>query len=660
MSFLQPILLAALPLIGLPILIHLINQRRYQTTRWAAMMFLLAANRMSRGYARLRQWLILLFRMLAVAGLIFAISRPLASGWLGLAAGGRADTTIVLLDRSPSMQQQGAGTVMSKLDTCREQVVQTLNTLGSSRWVLIESTTNTPRELESPESLLDLPDAEPTSTEADLPAMLQAARDYIQANRTGRTEIWICSDLRENDWHADSGRWQTLRDSFLELAQGIRFHLLAYPQAAPANVAVRVTDVRRQQSSQSAELLVSLLLSREGDADDRVTIPVQFEIEGARSETTIEMVGPQYRLKDYRIALEAGQERGWGRVSIPADANPADNDFFFVFDEPAPRKAIVVADDPHAAWPLELAAAIAPDPAYENVAEVVPIEQLATVPWEEVSLLLWQAPLPQGDEAKSVQSFIQRGGQVVFLPPQVPSDDELFGVKWESWVEPDGEIPVVTWRGDQDLLAHSLSGTALPVGDLQVRRYCTISGEFTALATMRDDVPLIGRVTTDRGGVYFWATTPAMADSSLATGGVVLYVAVQRALASGSRVLGNTRNLVAGRPPTDIPTTWERLEGADQAISTAYAYHRGVYTVGERLLAVNRTAAEDQAAVLADQRVAGIFQGLDYARVDDRAGSIKSLIQEIWRLFLAAMIVAMVLEAGLCIPKIRRTEGAAT
>ena len=67
MSFLQPALLAALPLVALPIIIHLINQRRFQTIRWAAMMFLLAANRMSRGYARLRQWLIMLFRMLAIA-----------------------------------------------------------------------------------------------------------------------------------------------------------------------------------------------------------------------------------------------------------------------------------------------------------------------------------------------------------------------------------------------------------------------------------------------------------------------------------------------------------------------------------------------------------------------------------------------------------------
>ena len=35
MSFLQPAMLFAVPLIALPIIIHLINQRRYQTMRWA-------------------------------------------------------------------------------------------------------------------------------------------------------------------------------------------------------------------------------------------------------------------------------------------------------------------------------------------------------------------------------------------------------------------------------------------------------------------------------------------------------------------------------------------------------------------------------------------------------------------------------------------------
>jgi hypothetical protein len=658
MSFLQPLLLAGLPLVALPILIHLINQRRYQTTRWAAMMFLLAANRMSRGYARLRQWLILLFRMLAIAGLIVAVSRPLASGWLGLAAGGRADTTIILLDRSPSMQQQGAGTAASKLETGRQQLVHSLQTLGSSRWVLIESAGNAARELDAPDDLLELPCAGPSSAEADVPAMLQTARDYIRANRTGRTEVWICSDLRENDWHADSGRWQTLRDSFLELPQGVRFHLLAYPQTAPGNVAVRVTDVRRRQTGQNAELLVSLRLSREGDAEDQATIPVQFDIEQARSETTVQMTGPQFRLQDYRIVVESQRKRGWGRVSIPADANPADNECYFVFDESPSRKTILVADEPQAVWPLELAAAVSPDAAWENAAEVVPIDRLKTVPWEQVSLVLWQSALPQGAAAQLIQAFVGRGGQVMFLPPRAPGTGALFGVRWQAWVESGAGIPVETWRGDQDLLAHTLSGDALPVGELQIRRYCQLSGEFTTLAALRGGQPLLARVTTDQGGAYFWTTTLAAADSSLATSGVVFYVAVQRALAAGTAVLGNTRDLLAGRPPAGITEAWVPLAGG-QALSTDYPYHQGVYAAGDRWLAVHRAEAEDQAPVLTDPRVAGLFQGLDFARVDDRAGSVKSLIQEIWRLFLAAMIVALMIEAGLCLPKLRRTEGAA-
>src|SRR5262249_44020598 len=200
MSSLQPMLLAALPLVALPIIIHLINQRRYQTVRWAAMMFLLAANRMSRGYARIRQWLIMAMRMAAIAGLIFAISRPLAGGWLGLAGGGRADATIVLVDRSPSMQQTGGGGGGSQLETGLAQLSRTLATLGSARWVLIDSTTNRPRELDAIDELSRVPSTGPSSASADIAGILQTARDYIKANKVGRTEVWICSDDRANDW----------------------------------------------------------------------------------------------------------------------------------------------------------------------------------------------------------------------------------------------------------------------------------------------------------------------------------------------------------------------------------------------------------------------------------------------------------------------------
>src|SRR5258708_17137393 len=132
---------------------------------------------------------------------------------------------------------------------------------------------------------------------------------------------------------------------------------------------------------------------------------------------TIEREGAQFELKEHRIPLERSHERGWGRVSIPADANMADNEFCFVFDRPVPRMAIILADNPQAARPLELAAAISPDPSVHDSAEVIGEEQLATVEWGNVSLLLWQAPLPKGDSANLIQAFVERVGQVVVLPP---------------------------------------------------------------------------------------------------------------------------------------------------------------------------------------------------------------------------------------------------
>ena len=154
MTFLQPILLAALPLIALPIVIHLINRQRHRTIAWGAMMFLLDAKRMTRGIARLRYWLIMAMRMLAIATLIFAVARPLASGRMGLALGGAPDTTIIVLDRSASMQQQDMQTGETKLTSALRKLTALMQTLGKSpHVVLIENAENRALPVEAPESL---------------------------------------------------------------------------------------------------------------------------------------------------------------------------------------------------------------------------------------------------------------------------------------------------------------------------------------------------------------------------------------------------------------------------------------------------------------------------------------------------------------------------
>jgi hypothetical protein len=252
---------------------------------------------------------------------------------------------------------------------------------------------------------------------------------------------------------------------------------------------------------------------------------------------------------------------------------------------------------------------------------------------------------------------------VIFFPTRTSADAEFLGISWANWVERPTLVPVSGWRSDQDLLANTQSGAALPVGKLQVRRYRGLAGDatLTPLATLDGGAPLLARLTTDHGGVYFCATTPAEGDSSLATEGVVLYVATQRALAEGAASNESTRQAVAGRVTSaDEPGHWKKVAGDDDSLSTEYALHAGVYESGERLIAVNRAASEDGADVTDEERVAGLFRGLDFARVDDQAGNMATLIHEIWRPFLVSMMAALVAEAALCLPRPSRRPGVAT
>ncbi len=669
MSFLQPLMLAALPLIALPILIHLINQWRYQTKQWGAMMFLLAANRMNRGFARIRQWLILAARTLAVAGLIFAIARPLASGLLGMTGGGKVDTTIVLLDRSPSMLQQGIGGA-SKLDSGRQQLANALQTIGSKNWVTIDATTGKAQAFETLDGLVDSPSFQSSSATADLPKMLDSALSYLQTNKPGTTEVWICSDLREADWKADSGLWDASREGFEQLPQTVRFHLLAYPTSPERNVAIRVTEAKREvltdKNIAENTLLLSMRLSRSVDeaTADKTLIPIQIEIEGVRSEHQVELTGATSEIRNHRIVLPVAVQRGWGKVSIPADENNADNDFFFVFDDPPTRRVVIVSEDRAATRALEIAAAVSSDGSDNSVVEVLAPEQLDSLALDEAALLIWQTNLPDGSTTPTIDNYLNQGGQVMFLPPSsltsgagAASPGRFHGVGWKSWNGDDEKVMVENWRGDQDLLAATKSGAGLPVGQLELSGYALLESEtpITKLATLTGGEPLLARVPTAQGGIYFWSTSADPQVSSLAESGIVLFVAIQRAIERGQAALGNTTERIAGEAtePTD---NWRQIAGQTSALSTEFGSQAGVYADDQRLFAINRSLAEDQRDTLEGQQVDQLFAGLPFSRVDEQAGSLTGIVREIWRLFLITMIVALLVEAALCLPRVNRSS----
>ncbi len=102
--FIHPwIAASAAALAALPIIIHVLNRRRYRRVVWAAMSFLAAAQRRNARRVRIEQLILLALRCLIMLLIALAIARPLlAPAGLG-AVGQAAHHHIIILDDSYSM-----------------------------------------------------------------------------------------------------------------------------------------------------------------------------------------------------------------------------------------------------------------------------------------------------------------------------------------------------------------------------------------------------------------------------------------------------------------------------------------------------------------------------------------------------------------------------
>lgn len=664
MTFLAPALLFALPLAVLPVVIHLIHLYRRRQVKWAAMMFLRMAQRMNKGLSRLRQILILAFRVLAVAAILLVITRPMAGGLLGL-TGGMPDTVIVLLDRSASMEQQNLATGTSKRAAGIAKLAQALrDTVGTrSKLVLIENAHLQPQLLEKPESLIDLPLTGGTDTAADVPALLQGALDYITANQTGRTDVWLLSDLRQSDWDAGGGRWQALRGAFASL-KGLRFHLLGYPQPAAQNLAVAVERVVRRETAEKAELLLDLRVTREAGATGTLELPLRFVINDTSTTLKVELKDSQLLVQALAIPLDKATKRGAGRVELPADAAPADNVFHFVFDEPAALRSVIVSDDENESGPLQAALEAAADPARKYAAMVLPPARAAEIPWDDTALIVWHAPLPKAEDLITTQllAHLQAGRSLLFLPPENPDAGVFAGMHWGAWTSGGKPGAVEWWRNDAGLLANTRSGAALPVGEVEVQRRCEILGEGTPLARVGGNVPLLVRADTavEGGGAWFLGTLTGSGSSTLARDGVVMFALLHRALNEGARGLGKAQQREAsaaalGRGDLGL---WKR-RGAAAVLSSEQSLRAGVVENGERIIALNRPLREDRPEVLGKGMLDELFAGLDYHLIEDQVENETSLASEVWRTFLFLMALALLGEALLCMPGKREGQPAA-
>ncbi|HUG19079.1 MAG TPA: BatA domain-containing protein, partial [Planctomycetaceae bacterium] len=220
MSFLSIAFLTALPLAAVPILLHLFDRRRNVVIEWGAMDFLMEAAAQRTSARKLKQWLLILLRVLTVLFLILALSRPTLPGnWFG---NSERTETIVVLDNSLSMERRAGD--QSRFEEALSTVSGILDELsdGDSIRVLLASpypvwaTAGSLRvEADSRERFVEqLHELKTTGSSSDLLAALFTAVHAETQPTLSRRRIVLVSDGQSADWMLDDrASWERFRET---------------------------------------------------------------------------------------------------------------------------------------------------------------------------------------------------------------------------------------------------------------------------------------------------------------------------------------------------------------------------------------------------------------------------------------------------------------
>lgn len=240
-------------LASVPIIIHLLNKRRFRERPWAAMQFLLSALKKNARRLRLEQLLLLAVRIMILLALIAAMAKPyLEHAGLAIRSGQRYHK-ILVLDASFSMgYQPGQRSRFERAKDVAAQIVEESKKGDAISVVLLASP---PRAVvgqpsyDRAEVLEEIEGLELTQGGADLPATLARVEDVL--NRGGDAlpgkEIYFLTDLQRATWlPSDTAEadWDTFRKRVRRLDKQATLVVVDLGQHDTSNLAVTQLNVR--------------------------------------------------------------------------------------------------------------------------------------------------------------------------------------------------------------------------------------------------------------------------------------------------------------------------------------------------------------------------------------------------------------------------------
>ena len=439
MNFLNPLFLFGLAAAAIPVLIHLFTRRKPREVRFPSLEFLAEVNQSEIRRLRLKQWLLLALRTLAVALLAMAMARPSMKG--GAAGRGAAASTLVaLVDVSGSMGAPDAeGRPLTA--TARRVVESLLATLGPADELLLVPYDRAVHPL-SEKPLADAARLRaaaqaltPSASATDHVAALELAGRALAQSRALNRELFWISDFQRTGFggapaaggsglERPPGPWNEVRVYLVPLTPRSRANAAltgaslapsADPTQPPALEVGAVSFDAVSGSGSQDFALEARELARAGDArgaaqgsdaDGSALAPGDASL--GRGFVSLGARGEGHTLLPLTRAPETG-----GEVLLPDDALALDNRCVFAAGRAGTLRVVLREDGPPS--PLRLALE-AGSPASGLSVRALDASQLAQGVGDADLLVVGDVERLGSSEMQRLLDFHRAGGGVLLVP----------------------------------------------------------------------------------------------------------------------------------------------------------------------------------------------------------------------------------------------------
>lgn len=197
MNFLFPTFLIGLAAIAIPIIIHLFNFRKYKKVYFTNVQFLKELKQESDSKSKLKEWLILAMRILAIICLVFAFAQPFIPGKVKTVQGEKAIS--IYVDNSFSMESTNKkGTLLENAKNFATEIVNTFNASDKFQLLTNDFEGKHQRFISKEEFIEQLNDVKISSATNSINDVIKRQQDFLQNSSSKNKRIFLLSDFQKN------------------------------------------------------------------------------------------------------------------------------------------------------------------------------------------------------------------------------------------------------------------------------------------------------------------------------------------------------------------------------------------------------------------------------------------------------------------------------